>query len=84
MVDTEFEKRLLEFDGVAVSILSEARAAFRDTPDYPDALIGFCIDSRPSIANGATWILKAEAEEGRKFGAELIEPLVKGLNDIPW
>ena len=80
---SDLERHLLEFDGVAVTILSEARAACRDAPGYSDDLIRLCCDPRAGIAAGATWILKAEADDGARFDATTITPLMTALGSLP-
>ena len=68
---TTLESRLQDYDGVAVSILSEARIACRTAAGFHDDLIRLCCDQRPAIADGATWILKAELEAGVQLSAPL-------------
>ncbi len=81
----KLEDYLQEFDGVAVSVVSEARAACSSMPGYFDELIRLCADPRPTISIGATWILKAECDDGNSFGPALIDRLVQRLDDIsPW
>lgn len=79
---SDLEQHLQAFDGVAVSILSEARFACRDAPGYVDELMRLCLDPRPHIAEGATWILKAEADDGAQFEPEAIEHLVSALDAL--
>lgn len=80
---TELERRLQEFDGVAVSILSEARSACRNDPDFHFELIRLCRDPREHIANGATWIVKAESDDGVHFEPEVLNPLISSLDTLP-
>lgn len=79
---SELELRLEDFDGVAVSVLSEARAACRDAPDFISDLIRLCLDPRPNISVGATWILKAEADDGTDFPSAEIQPIIEGVDRI--
>ncbi len=79
---TTLERRLQDYDGVAVSILSEARAVFREVPDFHDDLIRLCCDQRPAIADGATWILKAELDDGAQLPAVLVDRLVASLDEV--
>ena len=79
------ENELKKFDGVAVSLLSEARIKCRDTPDYFDELIRLSFDQRETISAGATWIIKAELEEGGTLKLNQIEKIVALLNnEMPW
>jgi len=77
------EDHLEAFDGVAISVLSEARAAFRDTDGYLEDLFRLCGDPRANICVGATWMLKAEADAGGRFATELTDRLVQVLDLIP-
>ena len=78
----ELEDRLLDFDGNAVSILSEARSSCHDIPGYFNELFRLCIDRRPNVSIGATWILKTEADEGAGFDTELTDQLLEALDEI--
>lgn len=77
-------KRLLQdFDGVAVSTLSEIRTRHRDAPGFLENFIGLCADPNPNVSSGATWILKAEADDGVTFKSKQIDPLLTSLTEIP-
>lgn len=79
----DLERYLQEFDGVAVSKLSDARYASREDPGYVGDLVRLCRDPRPKVSSGATWILKAECDEGAKFEAEQLDPLISSLDKLP-
>ncbi len=79
---TKLERRLQAFDGVAVSLLSEARAACRETADYFNDLLVLCFDKRPNISIGGTWILKAELAEGAILSPALTDRLVGSLDEL--
>lgn len=79
---SDLERHLQEFDGVAVSTLREARSACRENLGYFEELIRLSRDPRPNIADGATWILKAEADDGARLEPETIEPLVSSLHTL--
>lgn len=76
------ERQIQNFDGVAVSILSEARVACRSASSYFDDLVSLCFDPRPLVSNGATWILKAEIEEGARLAPGLVERVVDSLERL--
>jgi len=82
MTITQLENHLLDYDGHAVSILSEARIACRECANYFEDLIRLCFDPRPIISNGATWMLKAEFEDGEKLSAELTAQLIASLEKL--
>lgn len=79
---SRLEHRLLEFDGVAVSILSEARMACREEERFHEELLKLCFDDRMAAADGATWILKAELEDGWELPADLTDFLVVSLEKL--
>ncbi|WP_306115870.1 MULTISPECIES: hypothetical protein [unclassified Roseovarius] len=79
---TCLEQRLLEFDGKAVSCLSEAKAACGAGAGYLDDLVRLCFDRRPLVSSGATWILKAELEAGNRLGDSQRGEIVQALHRI--
>lgn len=76
------EEHLRQFDGKAVSCLTEAQVACRQNPDYPDELIRLCFDPRPLISDGASWILKAELEGGLRPSESQREAITHSLSKI--
>lgn len=78
----DLEEQISNFDGVNVSTLSEARVKFKDAPNYLDDLVRLCFDERSNISDGATWILKAELEEGRELSAELTQKIATSLDKL--
>lgn len=82
MTTSELERRLLEFDGKAISVLSEARAARRTDANFLDELATFSFDARSAISDGATWILKAELESGTKLPPKVLARIVGSLDKI--
>ncbi len=82
-VRTKPERLLVEFEPTAISILSEARFECRGDPDFHQSLVELCTDSRPNFADGASWMLKAELEDGHSLEVFLVEWLAVKLNCIP-
>jgi len=80
--DDDLRTRLLEFDGVAVSILSEAQAVWRDREGFLDALVDLSFDPSGHLSDGATWILKAELEDGTELTPDRTEKLVSSLDSL--
>jgi len=78
----ELERQLLNFDGSAVSFLSEARTACKNSPSYLDDLVVLCFDPRPAVSDGATWILKAELNDCMNLPPELTERIIHSLCSI--
>lgn len=74
---------LLEFDGKALSYLSETGAQFRADPSFITDLVALAGDPEAHIAAGATWLVKAHLETGATFPRELVEPLLRSLESSP-
>ena len=68
--------RLAEFDGKAVSILSEAAVGLGDDAGYLDALIALTADDAPQISVGATWLLKQHLDDGGRLSRPQCRTLV--------
>lgn len=81
-MSSDLEILLQEYDGVSTTILSEARMACRSGESYLSDLIALCGDARPLMADGATWILKAEIEDGTVIPSDLVALLVDGLGEV--
>lgn len=76
------EQHLLKFDGRAVSLLSETRIACSSLPGYLDDLAALCFDPRKYVSDGATWIIKAELDDGVKLPPDATECIVASLGRI--
>ncbi|NQY96906.1 MAG: hypothetical protein HRT82_07070 [Henriciella sp.] len=74
---------LLEFDGKALSYLSETSLRFKQAPDYLETLVGLAGDRAAHIDNGATWLIKDHLEKGGAQAPELVAPLLKQLTTEP-
>jgi len=73
---------LLEYDGNSTSILSQTRELYGTDPNFLADLIALVADSRSNLSDGASWILKAELEEGTELSDDLTEKLIASLNEI--
>ena len=58
MYISRLEPCIKEFDGITVSILSEARVSCRNTPGYFEDLITLCFDPRLQLPMGLLGFLK--------------------------
>jgi hypothetical protein len=74
--------RLEDAAGTSVTLLSEARSAFRGDPEFLNTLTACCLDPDPAVSAGATWILKAELEDGTRLPPPLAVQLVRGLDRL--
>jgi hypothetical protein len=73
---------LSDFDGVALSILSEAQVKLRQEEDFLSNLVKLSVDEDGNISVGATWILKAEIDQGTRFSHDIEEKLLLSLDKI--
>lgn len=71
-----------DFDGKNITVLAEARVACGSAPGYLEELVALCADPRASVADGATWILKAELEDGLALPQEMTARLVASLDGV--
>lgn len=83
MADTieELRNALSEFDGRALTIVSEAGARFSDREDYLDSLITLSCEAGMGIPNGATWLLKLHLESGGALSESQISRLVSQIGE---
>jgi len=82
-VSDSLRAALLEFDGKALSYLSETRVRFRDCPDYLEQLVALAGDRTAHIDSGATWLLKDHFEQGGNLNVTLVEPFLQHLIAAP-
>lgn len=82
MYREQFKSALYEFDGIAVSILSEARVKFRKDEEYLLNLVELSGDAESRISDGATWILKEEVSDGIQLPKNLSDKLIQNLPHI--
>lgn len=74
---------LREFDGKAVTILSEARARFSGDPHFMGELVSHIDSPEEHVANGATWLIKDCLDSGVVLGPKQSEALVARLEAVP-
>lgn len=79
---TGLEEHLRDFDGKAISHLSETQMACRGMAVYLDDLIRLSFDPRALVSQGATWILKAELEAGICLSDRHLDDITRGLSGI--
>ena len=76
------ETLLHDFDGNSVSMLSEARAKCSKQPGYLDELVRLCAHPQAEISNGATWILKAEVDDGFRLDTQHVDTIARALKHL--
>ncbi|MEM7300166.1 MAG: hypothetical protein AAF468_03700 [Pseudomonadota bacterium] len=73
---------LAEFDGKAVSLLTETEAMLGSRPGYLDGLIAVAGDREVSVGDGATWLFKSALESGQTLSVGQSEHLIATLPDL--
>ena len=70
------------FDGKAVSMLSEIRAEFGGRKAFVAELVDLAADDDPAVSDGATWLIKNQLEEGVRLTATQMKTLLDRLDAI--
>ncbi len=78
----ELRRELAAYDGRSLTILSELAARHRDQSCFLPSLVKLASDDDTIISEGATWIIKAELEEGRTLSCKDTKTLLLGLDGI--
>ena len=84
MADTikELRNALAEFDGRALTIVSEAGAKFSDREDYLDSLVTLCCEGGKGTSVGATWLLKSYLDGGGELPADQISRWISQIEEM--
>lgn len=80
-MSTLFEA-LCEFDGKAVSILSEARARFGARASFLSELVDLASSQTEHVGDGATWLIKNCLENGERLTPKATLALFSSLNEV--
>ncbi|MEM8644715.1 MAG: hypothetical protein AAGF86_00085 [Pseudomonadota bacterium] len=70
------------YDGKAITLLSEAAAKHGGTPAYLSELVALCSHDELPVSEGATWLLKANLENGVPLPPAQTETLLASLGKI--
>lgn len=73
---------LCEFDGKAVSILSEAQAQFGASESFLPELVDLASCQTEHIGDGATWLIKNCLENGERLTPDATAVLFANLNEV--
>ncbi len=73
---------LANFDGKAVSMLSEIRAELGGRKTFIAELVSLAGDDEGAVADGATWLIKNLLEEGKRLTPSQTETLIGRLDAI--
>lgn len=75
-------EELAEYDGRSPTILSEISVRHRDKAGFQSDLVDLVLDEVPTIAEGATWMLKADLEQGCVLSPQDIERLASQVSGV--
>lgn len=75
-------EELCAYDGRSPTLLSEISVRYRGQTGFQSDLVTLAFDEVPTIADGATWILKAELEDGCVLPPQDVERLAERLNEV--
>ena len=73
---------LCAYDGKAVTLLSEAEKRHGSGPAYITELVVLSASDVGHVSNGATWLLKAAAENGVALTPDQTRALIQNLPEI--
>ena len=73
---------MADFDGAAVSMLSEASLPFRADPQYSHALVFLFDDPEPTIQIGASWLLLDHVKTKKALRPEYLDELAPRLEGV--
>lgn len=82
MMTSALYQDLLQYDGKAVTLLSEARARYGRSEGFLSELATLCAAPEPMVASGASWILAEELKGGAQLGAEDLRALIAALPQL--
>lgn len=83
MVNTETLRReLTEYDGRNPTILAEMSRRHHDHAAFLSELVSLASDAETVVSEGATWIIKAQLEEGNTLSPQDVQRLVSRLDDV--
>ncbi len=76
------EQALARYDGKATDTLAEVRAAFGDRRTFLSELVSFATHEEATVADGATWLIKAQLDDGARLTSSETEALLGHLSAI--
>ncbi len=79
---SELFSDLAAYDGRAVTLLSEAQVRHGARPTYLAELVALSACQEAHVADGATWLLKASAEQGKPPMPDETEALIDNLKTM--
>lgn len=83
MANAEYlREELAQYDGRNPAILSEVSERHRTRQGFLSELIVLAPDDEAVISEAATWILKAEIEDGQALAPHCVEQLILCLNGV--
>ena len=76
------EQALARYDGKATDALAEIRAAFGDQRTFLAELASLAAHEEAAISDGATWLIKAQLDDGARLTSSETEALLGHLDAI--
>lgn len=76
------EQALARYDGKATDALAEIRAAFGDQRTFLSELVSLTAHEDALIADGASWLIKAQLDDGARLTSSETEALLSHLDAI--
>ena len=76
------EEALKRYDGKTTEGLAEIRAAFGDRPTFLSDLAGLATHDDPLVSEAATWLIKAQLEDGARLTGSETEALLGRLDRV--
>lgn len=76
------EQALARYDGKATDALAEIRAAFGDQRTFLAELVSLAVHEEAAISDGATWLIKAQLDDGPRLTSSETEALLGHLDAI--
>ncbi len=73
---------LRAFDGKAITLLSEAEVRHGSVPNYLNELVALSANDERHVSDGATWLLKASLDAGKRLSPAQTDTLLAGLGEI--
>ena len=82
---SRLEEALARYDGKATGVLAEIRVTFGSQETFLSELVGLAAHEEAAISDGATWLIKAQLDDGARLTSSETEALLYHLYAItPW
>ena len=79
---SRLEEALARYDGKATGVLAEIGATFGSQETFLSELVGLAAHEEAAISDGATWLIKAQLDDGARLTSSETEALLGHLDAI--